>query len=133
MLRFNKIDYGNVAELTKESKATFFCVGNSEIGGSPILDDCLFLETFKTATINQALEFKDQNISSENKQWERAIYTYVSSALFVGQVSNDFEKCKIEDVDCITKLFENMSDEEKANYQKIVKDKIPKASKSIEA
>lgn len=71
MLRFNKIDHENVAELSKGSKATFFCVGNSEIGGSPILDDCLFLETFKTGTVNQALEFEDQNISGNDKQWEK--------------------------------------------------------------
>ena len=132
MLRFNKIDHENVAELSKGSKATFFCVGNSEIGGSPILDDCLFLETFKTGTVNQALEFEDQNISGNDKQWEKAIYTYVSSALFIGQVSNDFQKCKVEDADCINKLFESMSKEEKAKYQELIKAKFPKASKSLE-
>ena len=133
MLRFNKIDHENVAELSKGSKATFFCVGNSEIGGSPILDDCLFLETFKTGTVNQALEFEDQNISGNDKQWEKAIYTYVSSALFIGQVSNDFQKCKVEDADCINKLFESMSKEEKTKYQEIIKVKLPKASKSLES
>ena len=47
-----------------------------------------------------------------DKQWEKAIYTYVSSALFIGQVSNDFQKCTVEDADCINKLFESMSKEE---------------------
>ena len=97
------------------------------------MDDCLFLETFKTGTVNQALEFEDQNISGNDKQWEKAIYTYVSSALFIGQVSNDFQKCKVEDADCINKLFESMSKEEKTKYQEIIKVKLPKASKSLES
>ncbi|MGQ1206041.1 OB-fold protein (plasmid) [Acinetobacter baumannii] len=132
MLRFNKVDFGNVAELNKGQKATFFCVGKSEIAGSPVLDDCLFLQTFSNDILNKALEFKDQSISGENKQLEKAIYKYVRSALLLGQLTDDFKKCKVNDVECIGKLSKNLAEEDAIAYKEIVRSKLPKATESME-
>lgn len=133
MLRFNKVEYSNVAELSKGSKATFFCVGKSEIAGSPVLNDCLFLETFKTNILNEAQNFEDQNIAGEKKLLQKVIYNYISTTLFVGQLSNDFQKCKIEDIECINKLAKGISKEEIDKYKEVIKAKLPEATKTIDS
>lgn len=132
LLKFNKIDQGKVAELNKGDKVTFLCTGNSEIAGSPILEDCIFLKTFEKQILDDALKFEDKDLSGKNSQYKQAVFTYAVSTLGLSKVSNDFEKCKVVDTTCIAEISKTVKKEDVQKTTDELKAQFPKAIESKE-
>lgn len=130
LLSFNKIDYEKIADLNKGEKVTFFCTGKSEIAGTPILGNCLFLDTFEKQIINDILNFKDQDLSGKNSEYKQVIFTYTTMMLGFDKVSNGFEQCSKKDTSCIEKILKTSSKEDIKKAFEDVKETFPKASAS---
>lgn len=132
LLKFNKLDQEKVAELDKGDKVTFLCTGKSEISGTPILENCLFLQTLQKQIADDVLNFEDKDLSGKNSQYEKGIYSYVLSTLLLSKISNDFEACTDLNTLCIEKILKKVSKEDIHKALDALKTQFPKAQKSIE-
>ena len=134
LLRFSKIDQAKVADLDKGEKVTFLCTGKSEIAGTPILENCMFLETFEKQIFDDALNFEDQDLKKGNSQYNKAVFMYVASTLAFGKASNDFadfESCTVVDSTCIAKIAKTVSKDDINKVINDVKAQFPKATESL--
>ncbi|MFW1754592.1 OB-fold protein [Acinetobacter wanghuae] len=132
LLKFNKIDQEKVAELNKGQKVTLLCTGKSEIAGTPILENCMFLQTLEKQMIEDILKFEDQDLSGKNNQYKQAIFSFVISTLLFNRASNNFEQCSVVDNSCIQNISKTTSKEDIQKLADNLKAQFPKANESKE-
>lgn len=110
--KFADIDLEKLIDLNKGQKLTAICIGNGEVAGSPMLNECRFPDSLAKEYEEKALAEYEQlkNGNVEVSKYVRAISYEVN---LMKQASNDFKQCKGKIASqCLDKIFNLTSEME---------------------